>query len=107
MYMIYIKQAISIVQFKHILFAKQIYYYEEKVSTDDHQFHQYQQNEQSPLILTELTEHKKKPTTYYAGNPGACLGHAQQCGGANPVNGITILPVNNFINYFQKKYNKY
>ena len=23
------------------------------------QFHQYQQNEQSPLILTELIEHKK------------------------------------------------
>ena len=23
-------------------------------------FHQYQQNEQSPLTLTELTEHKKK-----------------------------------------------
>ena len=26
-----------------------------------HQFHQDQQNEQSPLILSELTEHKKKP----------------------------------------------
>ena len=26
---------------------------------DAHQFHQYQPNEQSPLILTELTEHKK------------------------------------------------
>ena len=26
-----------------------------------HQFHQVQQNEQSPLILSELTEHKKKP----------------------------------------------
>ena len=24
-----------------------------------HQFHQYQQNKQSPFILTELTEHKK------------------------------------------------
>jgi hypothetical protein len=24
-----------------------------------HQFHQYQESEQSPLILTELTEHKK------------------------------------------------
>ena len=24
-----------------------------------HQFHQYQQNERAPLILTELTEHKK------------------------------------------------
>ena len=26
---------------------------------DDHQFHRYQYNEQSPLFLTELTEHKK------------------------------------------------
>ena len=26
-----------------------------------HQFHQDQQNEQSPLILSELTEHKKNP----------------------------------------------
>jgi len=34
--------------------------YERKVlNSDGHQFHQYQQNKQSPLILTELTEHKK------------------------------------------------
>jgi len=26
-------------------------------SSDGHQLHQYQQSEQSPLILTELTEH--------------------------------------------------
>jgi hypothetical protein len=26
-----------------------------------HRFYQYQQNEQSPLILTKLTEHKKEP----------------------------------------------
>jgi len=25
-----------------------------------HQFHEYQQNEHSPLILTELTEHKER-----------------------------------------------
>ena len=28
-------------------------------NSDGHQFHQYQQNEQSPLIPTELAEHKK------------------------------------------------
>jgi len=28
-------------------------------NSECYQFHQYQQNEQSPLILTELTEHKK------------------------------------------------
>jgi hypothetical protein len=32
--------------------------------SDGHQFHQYQQNEQSPLILTELTEHKKNTTKW-------------------------------------------
>jgi hypothetical protein len=33
--------------------------YEKKsLNSDGHQFHQYQQNEQSPLTLTELTEHK-------------------------------------------------
>jgi hypothetical protein len=38
-----------------------------------HQFHQYQQNKQSPLILTELTEHKKNMTCEI-GNPGLGLG---------------------------------
>ena len=28
------------------------------LNSDGHQFHQYQQNKQSPLILTELIEHK-------------------------------------------------
>ena len=42
------------------------YYYEKKViNSDGHQFHQYQQNERLPLILTELTEHKIT-TTYEA-----------------------------------------
>ena len=31
------------------------------LNRDDHQFHQYQQNEQSLLILTELTEYQKPP----------------------------------------------
>ena len=32
------------------------------LNNDGHQFYQYQQNEQSPLILTELTEHGNKTT---------------------------------------------
>ena len=32
---------------------------ERKFNNDGHQFHQYQRNEQSLLILTELTEYKK------------------------------------------------
>ena len=35
----------------------------ESLSSDSHQFHQYQQDEQWHLILTELTEHKKDQTT--------------------------------------------
>jgi hypothetical protein len=31
--------------------------WKESFNIDGHQFHQDQQNEQSPLILTELTEH--------------------------------------------------
>jgi hypothetical protein len=41
-----------------------------------HQFHQYQENEQSPLILAELTEHKTNTTTYDVGNPDHGLGQA-------------------------------
>jgi hypothetical protein len=39
-------------------------------------FDQYQQNEQSPLILTELTEHKKT-TTNDIRNPRPVLGQTQ------------------------------
>ena len=60
------------------------------LSSDSHQFHQYQQNEQSSLILTELTEHKKTAKCDL-GNPGSGLGQAQQCGGVKPINGIPPL----------------
>jgi len=49
--------------------------------------HQYQQNEQLPLILTELNEHKIT-TTYDVGNPGPGLGQGQKCIGVKSVNGI-------------------
>jgi hypothetical protein len=32
-----------------------------KRNSDGHQFHQYQQNEQSLLILIKLAEHKNRP----------------------------------------------
>ena len=53
--------------------------------------HQHQQNEQSPFILTGLTEHNKI-TTYDVGNPGHDLRQSQKCGGVKPVNGIPTLP---------------
>jgi hypothetical protein len=37
--------------------------WKDSVHSDGHQFHQYQQKEQLPLILSELTEHKTT-TTY-------------------------------------------
>jgi len=33
--------------------------WKETLNSDVQQFHKYQQNEQSPLTLTELTEHKR------------------------------------------------
>jgi len=36
--------------------------WKESLNSDGHQFQHFQQKEQSPLILTELTEHKKKST---------------------------------------------
>ena len=39
--------------------------------------HQFQQHEQSPFILTELTEHKKA-MTYDVGNPNPGMGQAQK-----------------------------
>jgi hypothetical protein len=46
-----------------------------KECLNSHQFQHYQQSEQSPLILSELTEHKKKTRTYGVGNPDPGLGH--------------------------------
>jgi len=65
----------------------------ESLNSDGHQFHQYQQNEQSPVILTELTEHKKRPLhhTCDIGNPGPGLEKAQKCDGLKPLNGMPTL----------------
>ena len=49
----------------------------ESLNRDGHQFHQYQQNEQSPLSLTEITEQKNNTTTYDVENPGPCLRQEQ------------------------------
>jgi len=48
--------------------------FKESLNSDGDQFHQYQQNEQSLLIATELTEHNDN-TTYDVGN--TCLGLGQ------------------------------
>jgi hypothetical protein len=40
--------------------------YEKSLNSDGHQFHQYQQNEQSPFVSPE----HKKITAYDVGNPG-------------------------------------
>jgi hypothetical protein len=57
--------------------------WKESLNRDGYQFHQYQQNEQSSLILIELNEHKK--------NPGPGLGQAHECGEVKLVKGISTL----------------
>jgi hypothetical protein len=48
--------------------------WKEGLHSDVHQFHQYQQNEQSSLILTELTEHKKSTICDVENSgPGLCM----------------------------------
>ena len=57
--------------------------WKENLNSDDYQFHQYQQNEQSPLVLIELTQ-LKKTTTCDVGNPRPGLGQAHKCVGIKP-----------------------
>jgi len=73
-------------------FVFTMWLWKESLNSDSHQFHQYQLNEQSPLILNELTEHKKI-MTYDVGNPSHGLGQAQKCGWPwiEPVTGIPTL----------------
>jgi hypothetical protein len=53
------------------------FWWKESLNNDGHQFLQYQQNEQSTLILTELTKYKRN-TAYDVGYPGRGSGQAQQ-----------------------------
>ena len=57
--------------------------YEKK---DSKQFHQYQQNEQSPLI-----GQIKTTTTYHIGSPCHGLEQVLECGGVKPDKGIATL----------------
>jgi hypothetical protein len=57
---------------KYLKYIKLVILWKQSLNSEGQQFYQYQQNEQSPLILTELAEHKKT-TTYYVGNPGPGL----------------------------------
>jgi len=45
--------------------------WKESLNSDGQQFHQYQQNKQSPLIVTHWTQ--KHTMTYDVGNPGLQL----------------------------------
>jgi hypothetical protein len=48
----------------------------ESLNNDGQQFHQYQQDKQSPLIITHLTQ--KEITTYDVGNLCPGLGQSQK-----------------------------
>ena len=71
-------------------------YEKESLNSDGHQFYQYQQNQQSSLILTDLTEHKKT-MTYDVGNPGPGLARARKCDGLNRLMGSQPSPLDNWI----------
>jgi hypothetical protein len=62
---------------------------EKSLNSDDQPFPQYQQNVQSPLILSHWTH--KKHTTYDVRDPCHGLGQTQNCGGVKPVNMIPPL----------------
>jgi hypothetical protein len=62
--------------------------------TDGHRIHRYQQNEQSPLILTEFTaskqarKHASKTSTYDVSNTVPFLGQVHICGEVKAINRI-------------------
>ena len=64
----------------------------ECLNSDGHRFHQYQQNEQSSLILAEITEHKTRPRNMTLGNSDIGMGHTPTYGGYTPIVGIPTLP---------------
>jgi hypothetical protein len=64
-------------------------------------------NKMNNHISFELAEQKKSQLHTMLEIQVLVWDTQNQCGGFNPANGITILPVNSFINYFQSKYNKY
>jgi hypothetical protein len=65
---------------KLYVFMSQDRLWKEILTTDRQQVHQFQQNEQSLLILTHWTHTIKKTMTYNIGNPAPGLGQAQKCG---------------------------
>jgi hypothetical protein len=63
--------------------------WKERLNSHGQQFHQYQQNKQSPLILSHWTWKKPQNNTEYdVGNPGPGLGQEQICDGFRPDNWI-------------------
>ena len=74
--------------------------WKENLCSDHNKFHRYQQNEQSPLILTVLIEHKKT-MTYDVGNLCPGLGQTHRCDQVKLVNGIywsQPFPLDNRVN---------
>ena len=64
----------------------------ESLNSDGHQFRQYQQSEQPPLILTDLTE-QIKTTAYDVWNPCPHLGQVHKSGGDNQLMGYPPSPL--------------
>jgi len=75
--------------------------------SDRHQFQQYQQNKQSPLISTELTEHKKDHDIWcWKSSHGLSLEQAQNVVGLNRLMVSQPCPLDNLISNVNTYINK-
>jgi len=77
--------------------------WKESLNSDGQQFHQYQQNEQSPLTLTHWTQ--KREHNIWHWKSMSPLGTGKKCGKTKPVNGILNSPL--LITGFPKPYKMY
>ena len=74
----------------------------DSLNSDGHQFHQYQENEQSPLIRTLNTT-----PTCDVGNPGHDLWQAHNLAGLNRLMDSKPFPFDNWISNGNTYINKY
>ena len=65
-------------------------FWKEILNSDRHKSHQYQQNQLSPLILTELTKHKKVHDIFRL-KSWSWFKTDTKSGGVKPIHGIPTL----------------
>ena len=68
-----------LLKYTNVFYQFYLYCKKESLNSGDQQFDQYQQNEQSPLILNHGTQNRT--TAYDVGNPCPMVTLTQKCGG--------------------------